>query len=112
MFRAPYGDYNNSLINVIDFLKMYCVQWNIDSMDWKNRSCEQMTKKIVSKLTPGSIILLHNGAKYTPEALPLIIEKIQKENFKIVPISQIIYKKNYQIIYDGTQMPLETVPSI
>ena len=62
-----------------------------------------MCKRIIPKLSPGSIILMHNGAKYTAESLPTIIERIQSEGYKIVPISEIIYKDNYSINTQGEQ---------
>lgn len=42
---------------------MYCVQWDIDSLDWKDPTPQQMVDRIKKKLQPGSIVLLHNGAK-------------------------------------------------
>ena len=64
-----------------------------------------MVKRIKSKIKPGSIILMHNGAKNTPEALPKIIDVIKSEGYEIVPISQIIYKENYKINSQGKQFP-------
>ena len=47
---------------------------------------------------------MHNGAKYTAEALPKVIEGIQEKGFEIVPISELIYKDNYHIENDGSQV--------
>lgn len=95
LFRPPYGDYNNDVVNTVKSLSMYCVQWNIDSLDWKDPTPAQIVENCVKKLTPGSIILLHNGAKNTPEALPLVIEAIKQKGYKIVPISKLIPKGAY-----------------
>ena len=103
LFRFPYGDYDNKSMEELENLNMYPIQWNIDSLDWKNKKCEEMCKRIIPKLSPGSIILMHNGAKYTAESLPTIIERIQSEGYKIVPISEIIYKDNYSINTQGEQ---------
>lgn len=106
LFRPPYGDYNNELVEVTNELNMHCIQWDVDSLDWKDPSPEEMVKRIKNKMKPGSIILMHNGAKNTPEALPKILETIATEGYKIVPISEIIYKENYKIEHDGTQVPV------
>ena len=103
LFRFPYGDYDNKSMEELENLNMYPIQWNIDSLDWKNKKCEEMCKRIIPKLSPGSIILMHNGAKYTAESLPTIIERIQSEGYKIVPISEIIHKDNYSINTQGEQ---------
>lgn len=103
LFRPPYGDYNNSVVEATNELKMHCIQWDVDSLDWKDPSPEEMIKRIKSKIKPGSIILMHNGAKNTPEALPKIIDAIKGEGYNIVPISEIIYKENYSMDSQGKQ---------
>ena len=55
-------------------------------------------------LKNGSIILMHNGAKYTALALPKVIEGLQEKGFQIVPISKLIYKDNYHMEPDGSQV--------
>lgn len=104
LFRAPYGEYNNDIINAATSESMYTIQWNIDSLDWKDPTPQQMVDRITKKLEPGSIILMHNGATNTPEALPMIIQTIQNEGYEIVPISQLIYKDNYTIDNAGKQI--------
>lgn len=54
----------------------------------------------------GSIILMHNGAKYTKDALPAIIEGLQKKGFELVPISQLIYTGDYEMDHEGRQRPV------
>lgn len=95
LFRPPYGDYDNNVVNTVKSMDMYPVQWNIDSLDWKDPSPEQIVKNCTDKLTPGSIILLHNGAANTPAALSKVIEGIKEKGYKIVPISELIPKGDY-----------------
>lgn len=104
LFRAPYGEYNNEILATAKAEEVYTIQWNIDSLDWKDPTPTQMKDRISSKLEPGSIILLHNGATNTPEALPMIIESIQSQGYEIVPISELIYKDNYTIDNTGKQI--------
>ncbi len=101
LFRAPYGEYDNKLVENLRGENMYCVQWNIDSLDWKDPSPAEMVSRIQSKLCPGSIILMHNGATNTPEALPQIIEMIKSEGYTIVPISEIIPAGAYYTDHEG-----------
>lgn len=103
LFRPPYGDYNNDVVEATNELNMHCIQWDVDSLDWKDPSPDDMVKRIKSKIKPGSIILMHNGAKNTPEALPKIIDTIKSEGYQIVPISQIIMKENYTVNSQGKQ---------
>lgn len=39
---------------------------------------------------PGSIILFHNAALHTPEALPGILEYLLGEGYQVVPVGQLI----------------------
>ncbi len=103
LFRPPYGDYNNDVIDVAEETKVHCIQWDVDSLDWKDPTAEEMVKRIKSKIKPGSIILMHNGAKNTPEALPKILDTITEEGYNIIPISEIIYKENYTTDHEGKQ---------
>lgn len=95
LFRPPYGDYDNNVVNLVKSMNMYCVQWNIDSLDWKDPSISRIVYNCTDMLSPGSIILLHNGATNTPNALPKIIEGIKAKGYKIVPISKLIPKGDY-----------------
>jgi len=101
LFRPPYGEYDNSVVEICYSTDMYCVQWNIDSLDWKDPSPQDMVKRIENNLCEGSIILLHNGAKNTPQALPKIIEAIHAQGYKIVPISKLLPKGEYQTDHEG-----------
>lgn len=107
LFRAPYGEYNNKLVENLQAQHMYCVQWNIDSLDWKDPSAEEIVSRVTKKLCPGSIILLHNGAKNTPEALPKLIEAIRAEGYKIVPISKLIPAGAYYTDHEGKMILTE-----
>ena len=62
---------------------MYTV-WESDSLDWKGISAEEISSRVLSKVQPGSIVLFHNAAEHTPEALAGIIEAM-RENTDVGP---------------------------
>lgn len=103
LFRAPYGDYSNDVINTIRECGCYTIQWDVDSLDWKDLSADEITKRVTERVKPGSIVLFHNAAKHTPEALPTILEKLKGDGYNIVPISQLIYADNYEMDTNGRQ---------
>lgn len=105
LFRPPYGDFNNTLIDVAGELGYTSVQWNIDSMDWKDYGVESIIKTVVNHndLSNGSIILMHNGAKYTPKALEAVIVHLQEVGYSFVPVSKLIYKNNFYLDEKGRQ---------
>lgn len=105
LFRPPYGDYDNNVVDTVTGKKMYCVQWDVDSLDWKNLTAEEMCSRIKNNIKCGSIILMHNGAENTPEALPMIIECIQELGYEIVPISELLPKGEYTTDHTGMMIP-------
>ena len=108
LFRPPYGDYSNDVISTVRENGMYTIQWDTDSLDWKDLSKEDITKRVTEKVQPGSIVLFHNAAKNTPQALPMILEKLTNDGYKIVPVSHLILKENYTIDHTGKQLPGQT----
>ena len=60
LFRPPFGDYNDSLIDVCDEMKLYPIQWDVDSLDWKGLKAEEMATRVLSQVKSGSIVLMHN----------------------------------------------------
>ena len=75
----------------------------MDSLDWKDYDADTICQRVTSKVQPGSIVLFHNAAENTPEALPGIIEGLIADGYKIVPVSQILLTGDYTIDNTGMQ---------
>lgn len=105
LFRPPYGDYDNELVTTANECDYYTIQWSVDSLDWKDYGTESIIDTVVNhkNLDNGAIILMHNGATYTAEALPKVIEELQAKGYEIVPISELIIKDNYHLDNTGKQ---------
>ena len=107
LFRPPYGDYNSLLINTVYGCNHYPVQWDVDSLDWKDYGVDSIIKTVTrhKALGNGSIILMHNGAKFTAEALDTVLTSLEEQGYEIVPISQLIIRENFHM--DGTGRQIE-----
>ena len=101
LFRPPYGDYDNLLIDTCNKMNLYPIQWDVDSLDWKNLSATEIAMRVINGVKNGSIILCHNNALHTAEALPLIFSTLKNRGYEFVPISELIYKENYHIDPSG-----------
>ena len=110
LFRAPFGEYTNDVISAAEECGYYTVQWDIDSLDWKEFGTEAEIKQVLDHkhLGNGSIILFHNDAKYTPEALDTIIKGLKEKGYEIVPISELIIRDNYTMNSEGRQIANKT----
>ena len=103
LVRPPYGDYDNLLIDTSNSMGLYPIQWDVDSLDWKNLSATDIAMRIINGVKPGSIILCHNNGLHTAEALPLIFSTLQNRGYEFVPIGELIYRENYAIDSAGKQ---------
>lgn len=110
LFRAPYGDYNEALIQTAKEQGYYTIQWNVDSLDWKDYGVSSIINTVINhkNLKPGSIILLHNGSTYTKDALDSLLTQLEEKGYTFCLISDLIYKENYTIDQAGEQHPLAT----
>jgi len=105
LFRPPYGEYDDHVITAVRAMGMEPIQWDVDSLDWKNLSASEITQRVLKRVQPGSIVLFHNAALHTPEALPGIIESLIKDGYSFVPISELILSGDYTIDHTGRQCP-------
>jgi polysaccharide deacetylase family sporulation protein PdaB len=105
LFRPPYGDYNDTLIQTANECGYFPIQWDVDSLDWKDYDAATIIRRVTESkhLGNGSIILCHNGAKHTAEALDELITTLQQKGYQFVPISQLILKENYEMDTEGRQ---------
>ena len=103
LFRCPYGEYDDHVIQTVEAMGMTAVQWDVDSLDWKGITSEEISRRVLQNVRPGSIVLFHNAAIHTPEALPGIIEALQAEGYTIVPISELLLQGDTRIDNTGRQ---------
>ncbi len=107
LFRPPYGDYDNAVVKTAKKCGYYTIQWDVDSLDWKDYGVSSIIKTVCEHkhLGNGSIILCHNGAKFTSEALDELITTLKEKGYTFVPVSELIYKEGYHMNHEGRQIP-------
>ena len=104
IYRAPYGEYNNTVIQAAQDKGYYTIQWNLDTLDYTGLTGDEMWNRLNEKLKSGDIILSHNGTKHTAESLDMLIKNIKQKGFEVVRVSDLIYLENYTINSNGTQI--------
>ena len=105
LYRAPYGDYDDELIKTASEQGYYTIQWDTDSLDWKDLSAADIAMRVINGVSCGSIILMHNNGLHTAEAVPIIISTLKNKGYSFVPIGELIYKDNYTVDGTGRQQP-------
>ncbi|MCL2062451.1 MAG: polysaccharide deacetylase family protein [Firmicutes bacterium] len=104
LFRAPFGEYSDALLSVAQSQNLIPIQWDVDSRDNQNTSSYDITKRIVTDVKPGSIVLMHCDGKNTVEALGAVIEGLKNKGFTFLTINDIMLKDNFAIDPTGKQI--------
>ena len=107
LIRCPFGEYDDHVISTIRSIGMEPIQWDVDSLDWKGLSGDEITSRVLTRVQPGSIVLFHNAAEHTPEALAGIIEALIADGYTILPVSQMLLPGDTHIDPNGRQCPAD-----
>ncbi len=106
-FRAPFGEYNDLVVTATRALGYEVVQWNIDTVDWREeRSVQTILDSVLPKLKPGSIILCHNNGFKIKEYLPILIDTAQEQGYEFVTVSELLLPGSTIIDVNGMQKPV------
>ncbi|MFY9174641.1 MAG: polysaccharide deacetylase family protein [Peptococcia bacterium] len=96
LFRSPYGSIDPERIEEIEKLGYKIIAWNVDSLDWKSLSAEQVKYNILENVREGSIILQHSsGGKEenlsgSVSALGEVITILKNEGYEFVTIPELL----------------------
>ena len=105
LFRPPYGDYNNAVVTVSRAEGYECVQWSVDSLDWKNRGVEDLIRRATKNIQKGDIVLFHNDSDSIADALPAILDDYKAKGLSVIPVSKMLLQGNTTIDIQGKQHP-------
>ncbi len=103
LFRAPFGSYNNDLIDVAESLNLKTIQWDVDSLDWKGLSANEISQRVLSRVKNGSIILMHNNSDNVLDGLRLILNRLKVQGYKVTSVGELVYSENYTVDRNGIQ---------
>lgn len=93
-FRPPYGDYDQATVRVAARDGLTVVLWTIDSRDWKYRSVNALEAYVEQRLQViiGGIYLFHDIHPWTVEAMPNILDRMERGGCRFVTLSQYLAK--------------------
>lgn len=99
LFRPPGGgEYKNALCIAEEMGCKYVLwSWHTDPKDWQRPSAESIAKAVLSTVTGGDIVLLHDyvsGVSSTPAALRQIIPSLLAQGYSFVTVSELLSPEN------------------
>jgi peptidoglycan/xylan/chitin deacetylase (PgdA/CDA1 family) len=91
LFRPPGGSTSSRLVRAAAALGQRVVLWSVDPADWRpGSSAKEITKRVLSAVRPGSIVILHDGGgdrTATLTALPAIVRGIRHRGLQLVALT-------------------------
>ena len=104
LFRAPFGEYNDTVIKAAHEAGYEVIQWSRDTVDWKkDRSAQTILDGVLKKLQSGDIILCHNNGFKIETYLPVLLETAQQKGFRFVTVSELLLSGETSIDNNGIQ---------
>lgn len=103
LYRAPSGSYDNKTVEAAESLGMTAVQWDVDSVDWKNPTAEKIISRITENVQNGSIVLFHLGKENTVGALPEIIKILRNEGYSFTTVGDMLLEGEFFVDNSGRQ---------
>lgn len=103
LFRAPFGSYNNTLLEQAENMGLITIQWDVDTLDWKGLSAQDMCSRVLDKVKNGSIILMHNNSDNILDGLRMILDRLTMQGYEITSVGELVYKDNFEIDRNGVQ---------
>lgn len=104
LYRSPYGEYNEKVVQTINSMGYSFIQWDADSLDYRGLTPSEMEERIMKRVKSGSIILFHTGTENTAAALRQILPKLKKRGYSFVTVDELIYKEDFKIDHAGQQI--------
>lgn len=92
LIRLPNGDFDKRVLQIANELNYKVIQWDTDSMDWKNIGVDKIVKRVTERAHPGDIVLLHasDNSKQTHLALPQIIDQLREKGYEFSTVTELI----------------------
>ncbi|KKR78544.1 MAG: Polysaccharide deacetylase [Parcubacteria group bacterium GW2011_GWA2_40_8] len=89
LFRYPYGERNAHTDALLKDLGYVSVYWTVDSLGWQNKqTSEQIAERIISKIGPKGITLMHVGSNEDVASVPSVVERL-KSQYRFVFVSEL-----------------------
>lgn len=89
LFAPPYGEVDGRIARVASELGYWTVMWTIDTIDWQRPPPDVIVRRVVDRIRPGAIILMHPVAE-TVAALPQMLEKLAAAGYRPMPVGELV----------------------
>ena len=93
LFRPPGGEYNIDILRVAERNGYVTILWTDDPGDYEaGRTPGRIESLVLRDITPGGIMLLHDGIPATWAALPDLVARLRARGLIFVTVSELIQR--------------------
>src|SRR5690554_3099667 len=96
LYRPPFGVTNPNIAKAVEKSGLKVIGWKVRSLDTVISSEKKLAKRLISRISKGSIILLHDNRNVTVQTLEQLLITIQKKQLTSVTVSELLNIKPYQ----------------
>ncbi|OXG03398.1 peptidoglycan/xylan/chitin deacetylase (PgdA/CDA1 family) [Flavobacterium araucananum] len=96
-FRPPYGVTTPSIRRALEKTKHKVIGWNIRSLDGGTKNQSLIFNRIIKRVSPGGIVLLHDTASHSVLVLEQFLQFLQQNNYKVISIEELLNLKAYEM---------------
>jgi probable sporulation protein (polysaccharide deacetylase family) len=89
LFAPPYGEVSPRIVAAAGELGYRTIMWSVDTVDWKNPTPEALLQRVLAKIKPGGIILMHPTIASRKALLPLI-RALKQRGLQPVTVSEVL----------------------
>lgn len=86
LLRPPGGSHNEASDALVG---LPIILWSVDTRDWQTRSTEATINSVLSSVSDGSIILMHDIHPTTVDAALYLIPELQRRGYQLVTVSEL-----------------------
>lgn len=109
LFRPPGGEYNPAILKIAEQNGYATILWTDDPADFApGRTTAQIEAFVKRDITPGGIILLHDGIPATWGALPSLVASFRAQGFIFVTVSELIQRGGGLLRVRNIRVPSRT----
>jgi peptidoglycan-N-acetylglucosamine deacetylase len=96
LFRPPYGITNPNLAKAVKNLDFKVIGWSVRSLDTTIKDAEKVSNRILGKLHPGAVILMHDTRDVTPEAVEKVVIRAKEQGYRFIGLEEMFGIEAYE----------------
>ena len=92
-YRPPQGKYSESNLQMADEMGYHTFFWSLAYVDWyedKQPSREEAFQKLLGRIHPGAVVLLHSTSRTNGQILDELLTKWEEMGYRFAPLDELI----------------------